>query len=533
MKKSIVFCALTFFKSAYAQTFERKPASGLNITYNKSLLYNFDIEANCISKCKLNDYINIVWSKSITDYASLLQSALDELSVDGGTLYLNAGTYIVSTQLEMSSNTCLIGADTNTTIIKLMDAALPFQQSGLVRSKIQTGITVSDITLDGNRIKQKTDLVSSYGRYGFFAEVVDYVFLNKVKIMNCQGYGFDPHGNKVKWANHLIIVDCESYNNGIDGFTLDQTNGISFFNNIASKNDRHGVNVVTGSTDGLIFNGTYESNGNITKEGCGVAIQDNGYGTNNWTVTTNNITNNYNDGICIRNATNVLVQNNDIFKNRFDTTYYCLGVENSSNVNITNNYCYGNLYVRDKSNVNLVVADNNVFVTPKRLPSKPDPTCKNGIIYKNICCVKGCVQCGGTSCSTDALGADNCCESSIILSGDMCTQYSAPCNIGGSVNITPSPAVTVSPIATPAPSVVPPVPTAPTVVPAAPTTDGIPSTKPVSTIPPSATTSPTDPKTIPPATAAPTVPTSSANSIKSIANMYVIPLIMILAHVIL
>lgn len=74
----------------------------------------------------------------------------------------------------------------------------------------------------------------------------------------------------------------------------------------------------------------------------------------------------------------------------------------------------------------------DVLPVPVRVPSTPDPTCSKGLIKHNICCNKGCRICGGSACSNDPLGADNCCLSTIANSTYMCADYSAPCVIGGS-----------------------------------------------------------------------------------------------------
>ena len=59
----------------------------------------------------------------------------------------------------------------------------------------------------------------------------------------------------------------------------------------------------------------------------------------------------------------------------------------------------------------------------------PDPTCKNGIVNKNICCNPNCTTCGGPSCSTDRYGSNNCCTTTISTSNISCDNYSAPCVI--------------------------------------------------------------------------------------------------------
>lgn len=77
----------------------------------------------------------------------------------------------------------------------------------------------------------------------------------------------------------------------------------------------------------------------------------------------------------------------------------------------------------------------------------PTPVCANADGINGIedsdgtaCCVAECGQCGGTDCSTVGesldLGADDCCSSEIVDSGDACSDVGvAPCFIDdGKIN---------------------------------------------------------------------------------------------------
>src|SRR5207249_31502 len=122
---------------------------------------------------------------------------------------------------------------------------------------------VSNMTIDGNKQNQYTDPNSSYGRYGIFTEGGRNIWFDFVKIINFQGYGFDPHGWKTGniWGNYLTITNCISENNDWDGFTLDETLYIYIKNCISSNNGRHGFNVVTGSQNVLLINNFAYNNG--------------------------------------------------------------------------------------------------------------------------------------------------------------------------------------------------------------------------------------------------------------------------------
>jgi hypothetical protein len=58
----------------------------------------------------------------------------------------------------------------------------------------------------------------------------------------------------------------------------------------------------------------------------------------------------------------------------------------------------------------------------------PDPDCSTGILHSSgACCPAACGSCGGSGCSANAFGYDNCCSSPIINSGRSCLDYAPPC----------------------------------------------------------------------------------------------------------
>lgn len=106
------------------------------------------------------------------DMAKKLNDEMKKLRKNGGgTLKLTAGTYFHKTQIKIPSFVCLVGAGMRKTIIKLANKAPRWRTSGSVRSFQTRRVTVMDITIDGNRNKQKKGKRDIYGRYGFFSEV--------------------------------------------------------------------------------------------------------------------------------------------------------------------------------------------------------------------------------------------------------------------------------------------------------------------------------------------------------------------------
>jgi hypothetical protein len=310
-----------------------------------------------------------------------IMKANDKLRfVNGGTIDLLPGIYSINRNININSNIILRGDGIDNTILYLQNNAESWKSSprasGLIRGKFDNNITVEHLTINGNKENQvnannvcnicwnsETEYsdfycideqyytsnittciehcecdYNTYGRFGIYFEVVDNIYLNYVKVMNFNGYGFDPHGKGDTWlyTSNLIINNCESYYNDWDGFTLDKMYNSTMKNSISKYNSRHGINIVTGSYDINIYNNTIESNGFNHKDlGCGIVIQNNQeYNTRYNHIYNNNIVNHGKDAICLNN-----VHNNYIHDNYIDLARSCIRLYNSWNNTIVNNIC--------------------------------------------------------------------------------------------------------------------------------------------------------------------------------------------------
>jgi hypothetical protein len=306
------------------------------------------------------------------DSQPTLQKAANDVRVrGGGSIKILTGTYILFKQVEFFSNTRIIGAGMDKTIFKLKDYASPWKtgsnaNSGLFRSTYQSfkschDITFSGFTLDGNKARQNKDANSKYGRYGIFTEACTNIVMNSMRIQNFQGYGFDPHGwkNGNLYGKNLKITNSISNNNDWDGFTLDQTNGITFVNNQAINNGRHGVNVVTGSRNVVIsgikttHNGYYYYTGS---GGCGITVQNNmNYGTNNVVIQNSILSGDQKGGICTDGVYNIKMISNKIY-----TPDACFKLTSSHGITVTKNYCSSNSrkFIQNKSSYGIVQYGN-------------------------------------------------------------------------------------------------------------------------------------------------------------------------------
>lgn len=284
------------------------------------------------------------------DATPAIQTAMTTLRVNGGTIQIDEGTYILGKNVEFYSKTTVQGAGMDKTVLKLKDAALPWktskgQKAGFLRATYQTTKSCSDIkvagmTLDGNKQKQNTDSDSKYGRYGLFTEGCTNALFDDVRIVNWQGYGFDPHGWKTGnvYGYNLNITNCIANDNDWDGFTLDQTSYINVSNCTAYNNGRHGFNIVTGSDHVVLTNITSENNGYYYytgTSGCGVVFQNNmQFGTNTVRVERSKMKGDKKGGVCVNDVFVV-----DIVDNVITTPNKCIELTSAKDVLITGNTC--------------------------------------------------------------------------------------------------------------------------------------------------------------------------------------------------
>lgn len=325
-----------------------------------------------------NTAYNIDDPNNPTQVHDVIQQALTDIgNRGGGILSIKAGLYVSLTNLEIVGNkTAVIGEGIDKTIIKLSNYAPSFivgtsKRSGFLRGRALSNIIVANLTLDGNKNNQYYDDDHIYGRYGLFTEGSDNIWFDSVKIINCQGYGFDPHGWKSNgiWGKYLTITNCISENNEWDGFTLDQTHYIYVSNCFSYNNGRHGFNIVTGSryvtiTNNIAsYNGFYDPHGG---SGCGFVVQNNQeFNTSDVTFDHNIAYNNKKAGIWIDGVHNIYFVNNTV-----NIAGVCFDIVDSSSSIFTGNLCLtksfltssGSTIVTEPGTSPFVYVYNNTYV---------------------------------------------------------------------------------------------------------------------------------------------------------------------------
>jgi parallel beta-helix repeat protein len=256
----------------------------------------------------------------VTNDRDAIQAAVNAArAAGGGEVYIPSGTYIVTGYSSPSlgcimlyDNITVSGDGMGQTTVKLQDG-WSTAITGIFRTQYGVenhDISVHDLTIDGNR-------ANTLGKIdGWFCGVApgqpgtdSNITLDKVEIMNCLGYGFDPHER----TTNLTITNCVSHGNGLDGFTLDYLINSHIDNNIAYGNDRHGFNIVTTTHDTELTNNVAYNNG-----GEGIMVQRGSEdipGPYNITITGGSCYGNKLDGISVTMSVNVTIDGVDIHDN--------------------------------------------------------------------------------------------------------------------------------------------------------------------------------------------------------------------------
>lgn len=195
-----------------------------------------------------------------TDTAAIQAALTAANTAGGGLVQLREGVYKIAAPgtpssggVRVYSNTVLAGRGIGVTTLQVV-AGTTAGITGIVRTPTgvaNTSVLIRDFTVDGN----KANVSGSPTIIGFYAGVTPQststdldIAVERVEIMNCTDYGFDPHER----VTRLRFTDCLSHDNDQDGFTLDGQYDFLVEGCIAWNNGRHGFNFVTGSARGRV-----------------------------------------------------------------------------------------------------------------------------------------------------------------------------------------------------------------------------------------------------------------------------------------
>ncbi len=271
--------------------------------------------------------LRIDQTAGIQDYSPQFEAAFNELqNTGGGTVLVGPGVFTHSRQIAVPSYCCLQGAGMDRTVLRVADYSPPFRNSGAIRTRHSERVSLLDFTQDGNRARQNLRNDSErYGRYGIYSHLSNFVWMRGVRVRGNLRYAFDPHGSNDRWGYFLVIEDCISEGNGLDGYTIHQYFYASVLRCVGRNNDRHGVNVISGSRFMLVKGCLFEINGVRSGKGFGICAQNNAtdgkLDTNNLIFKENRVKDCFRGAVCLRDVWNVSVERN-LFENCSSTREY-------------------------------------------------------------------------------------------------------------------------------------------------------------------------------------------------------------------
>ncbi len=282
---------------------------------------------------------------------SAINSAISALPANGGVVYLEDGTYIISSAITLPSNVTLEGAGGNT-ILELKNG-LNTAVNMLYTSTYVSKTMIKDMTLDGNSSQQ-----SSGAMYGMYLESnsTTGATIDQVAVQNFRTDGiYATYGN-------FTIENTSSTGNGNDGFNVGGSNS-SITDSIAASNTSRGFYdngsrnsysgdqaesngncgfYITGTDDTVVNSQAYNNTGaGIETIGYVAVTGSSSYGNTtdgiymdgNGTASGNIVYGNTNDGINVQYSTNATINGNQIYNN----AYYGIQLFGGSYNTITGN----------------------------------------------------------------------------------------------------------------------------------------------------------------------------------------------------
>jgi parallel beta-helix repeat protein len=188
----------------------------------------------------------------VTDDTTNINLAIGAISA-GDTLFFPQGTYIVSSALTaIPSNTSVVGAGRNKTIIKIKDNAVAGTDTAftpMTTADSGTNITFSDFTIDGNQDNQSW----------VWNENANYLLsirATNVLVKNCEFKENVANGTGVPVSGSNVVFDgVWSHDHGKKPFYAGAVNNVKVVNCYAynSTNDA-GISFVQGAYDIVISN---------------------------------------------------------------------------------------------------------------------------------------------------------------------------------------------------------------------------------------------------------------------------------------
>lgn len=304
----------------------------------------------------------------------------------GGTVLLRPGTYSISNNVMITYNNITLMGSGWSTVLKLQNG-IKLEDAGLLRSASHDSNVnflipyfsnqhFLHMALDGNK-GGGTNIDNSYGNFGTYWDSS----FEDMRVHDFPHYGFDPHQNQDANISsyRVTIKDSLADHNDIDGMTTDSCIDSIFKNNILDFNGRHGINIVTGTSNSSYLNNIASNNGangitiqpgtdlsivsnnnilngNIIQNNLGSGIY--AYLTQGTQIINNTIAKNGKYGIQVRFSSSNVINGNTISENSQSTldTYDGIAVQSDNSLNLfSNNNMINNNIIQKNSGSGLYI----------------------------------------------------------------------------------------------------------------------------------------------------------------------------------
>lgn len=346
----------------------------------------------------------------VQDSSTALQAALTAIPAEGGTVYVPAGTYKVTTQLTVSTKTAVIGDGIGVTIFNATSAMTASQA-------VFYGPSANYMRFENFSILGNTDGTNGAGS-GVHCKTGSGNQIRNIFISNTTQAGI-----RLEEQNNAWVDDCWLQSNGRTGYT--DNHGIMVYSVAGSTVDNYNIKITNNKINGAFRKGItdYAPNADIydvlidgnTVESCGLGGiyvgTDNG---NNIRITNNYISDCY-VGIQYGPGTNSVISNNNI-KNT--TGSFGIGFYDTTNLVVANNTVDNSAITGIEAFVSAgtrcaqtTIANNIVYNSNRTLtgygPGISTQNTDNTVIVGNVVCdASGSI--GATYGITDLSGNTNC-----------------------------------------------------------------------------------------------------------------------------
>lgn len=165
-----------------------------------------------------------------TDSYAAIQAAVNASSA----VFLPSGTYLVSQEVQLNTNSFLFGAG-KTSVIKKTTETVPY----CVSASNKQNITIKDLSLDGSRVITT------------FQNSIQCLYVtscDKVTVENVHAYGARNDGLVFEFSSNVLVSSCYAYNNNKVGIYFSGCDEVVCVGNTARAN---GGTSVTGSGIGV------------------------------------------------------------------------------------------------------------------------------------------------------------------------------------------------------------------------------------------------------------------------------------------